>query len=258
MSNDMPSQTTNPTTPSNRNMTHCRSCGARISKKTEVCPNCGANNYAPFYEKWWFRLIVIFVIIGVFVLFVSKKSSQAPDPIPPSSQSIAKILPSSSSVPENSSIPENSFSSESPSEPEISSPSGGGSNVFVPGDTVETEYFRITYQECDSDWREYSRFGEPHDGNKIIMAYFVFENISNEDHRCGSIYFSCYADDISCSSYHQAYDNFLSVETISPGRKLQGCIAYEVPIDAEEIELEYEEIISLIADRSNKFIFSVE
>lgn len=43
----------------------CRSCNAPIAKNAKICPSCGAKNQKPFYQKWWFVLLVIIVAIGV-------------------------------------------------------------------------------------------------------------------------------------------------------------------------------------------------
>lgn len=226
------SPTTNPAAPPNRNMMYCRSCGAQIAKKAKICPHCGAKNSKPFYKKWWFWLLITLVLITVF-------GSGESEPSAPSSTQPSSPTPSpSSNAPESTSQPESS------------------SNVFVSGDVVETEHFRITYQECDPDWKGYSRYSEPQSGNKIVRAFFVFENISNTDRSCGSIDFSCYADGLSCSQYYWSSDDALTYTSLSPGRKLQGYIAFEVPIGAEEIELEYDESFDFFS--SQKLIFIIK
>ncbi len=114
------------------------------------------------------------------------------------------------------------------------------SNIFHMGDVIETDHFSITYQECDTNWRGYNEYMGPQDGMKVVRAYFVFENISGSDHSCGSFDFDCYADGVACDAFIWSTDDSLSYASLSPGRKLQGYIAYEVPVDAQEIELEYE------------------
>lgn len=43
----------------------CKQCGKPIEKKTKFCQYCGWKNKKPFYKKWWFWVIVAFVLIGV-------------------------------------------------------------------------------------------------------------------------------------------------------------------------------------------------
>lgn len=250
MPNDMPSPTTNPSTPPNRNMTYCRSCGAQIAKKAKICLHCGAKNSKPIYKKWWFWLIVVIILIGAFGSNGSNKSDTS------SVQPSSSAQPPASSAPESPSAPENPSSSESSSEPESSSSSGSASNVFGPGITLETGSFKITYQECDADWRGYSEYLGPQNGNKVVRAFFIFENISNSDKTCGGFDFSCYADGVSCSQFIWSSEDSLSTTSLSPGRKNQGYVAFEVPISAEEIELEYEDTFNLFSKQ--KLIFTIE
>ena len=46
-------------------MIFCKSCGKEIAKSAKSCPSCGAKNTKPFYKRWWFWLIVVFVFFGV-------------------------------------------------------------------------------------------------------------------------------------------------------------------------------------------------
>lgn len=43
----------------------CRNCNSTMAKGTKICPSCGAKNKKPFYKKWWFVLIAVFVVIGL-------------------------------------------------------------------------------------------------------------------------------------------------------------------------------------------------
>lgn len=45
-------------------MIKCKTCGVDIAKSAKSCPGCGAKNKKPFYTRWWFILIAIFIIIG--------------------------------------------------------------------------------------------------------------------------------------------------------------------------------------------------
>ena len=52
--------------------------------------------------------------------------------------------------------------------------------------------------------------------------------------------FDCYADGVACDRFLWSSDDSLSQSSISPGRKLQGYVCFEVPESAEAVELEYE------------------
>lgn len=44
----------------------CKSCGADIAKSAKRCPQCGGKIKKPFYKKWWFWVIIAFIVIGSF------------------------------------------------------------------------------------------------------------------------------------------------------------------------------------------------
>lgn len=43
----------------------CKTCDKEISSSAKVCPGCGAKNKKPIYKRFWFIVIVFFVLIGV-------------------------------------------------------------------------------------------------------------------------------------------------------------------------------------------------
>ncbi|MBQ4424969.1 MAG: DUF4352 domain-containing protein [Lachnospiraceae bacterium] len=122
-------------------------------------------------------------------------------------------------------------------------------NTFAPGDVVETKNYRISYLSCGSFESEV-RYIKPDEGYHFICFEFEFENISNDDHSVSSMLFECFADGAHCSST-SARDDDLSA-TLSAGRKTKGTVAFEVPDDAETIELEFQD--SLFSDK--RIIFS--
>ena len=46
----------------NNMLTTCKACGAEIAKNAKACPHCGSPNKKPIYKKWWFWLIVLFIL----------------------------------------------------------------------------------------------------------------------------------------------------------------------------------------------------
>lgn len=233
--------TTNPFPPFNPKLAHCRTCGALIAKSAKTCPHCGATIMHPIrlmislFLRISITLFVLFLLLVIIALGSDTSGT--------STTSSSRASSSSSSA---STVPESS----SPVESETVS------NVFMVGDVAETKHLKITYQECDSDWRGYTEYYRPKNGNKVVRAFFVFENISNSDQNCGHYDFSCYADQFTCSSFSCTSDDILYYTTIPPGRKAQGCVLFEVPVDAEEIELEYEDSFDFFSNK--KLIFTIE
>ena len=178
----------------------------------------------PVFKKWWFWVIIVLVIGAIGAAAgggddkpsaVSQPPAQtaAPTDAPPDVTEPGQAEPSQEAEP---------------------------SNIFHVGDTLEAGSLSITYQECDGDWRGYDQYLGPSDGNRVVRAYFVFENIGNTDQYCGAWDFDCYADGVACDTYIWSSDDSLSQSSISPGRKLQGYVCFEVPESAEAVELEYE------------------
>ena len=111
-------------------------------------------------------------------------------------------------------------------------------NVYKVGETLDTGKMKVTFQSAE-DYVSDNMFIEPEEGNKYIRAYFVMENIGNSDELVSSYDFDCYADD-SAADVPLLSDKMLSSSTLSPGRKAEGYVYFEVPQNAQKIEIEYE------------------
>ena len=84
-----------------------------------------------------------------------------------------------------------------------------------------------------------NEFMQPKEGNKFIKATFEFENISKDDQTVSSMVdFNCYADGYDMESRY--FDDGDLSATLSSGKKTQGSVYYEVPVNAQEITIEYE------------------
>lgn len=123
-----------------------------------------------------------------------------------------------------------------------------------PGSIVTNDEVKISYKSCNTDFKRYSSYADVKKGYKVIEAVFDFENVSSTDISLNG--FECYADGVKCDSFYSV-ENYTNpcYESISAGRKLiDAKVYFEVPSNAESIELEYE------ADfwDSEKYIFIVE
>lgn len=112
------------------------------------------------------------------------------------------------------------------------------SNSFSVGDIVETDYMRITFVSADQ-YIEENEFMQPKEGYEYWRFEFNFENISDTDQTVSSMMdWECYADNQNADQTWLVDDNGLDA-TLSPGRTTQGAVYFEVPEDAESIEIEY-------------------
>lgn len=112
------------------------------------------------------------------------------------------------------------------------------SNVFHVGDVVETDNLRITFVSAEQ-YQEENEFLQPKDGYEYWRFEFNFENISDTDQAVSSMMdWECYADNQNADQTWLVDDNGLDA-TLSPGRTTQGAVYFEIPEDAESIEIEY-------------------
>lgn len=114
--------------------------------------------------------------------------------------------------------------------------SSGNVTVKV-GDVLKTSNLEITYNKS-GEYTGYSQYFAPADGNKIIYIDLGAKNIGETDAYISYFDFNCYADDVAVEAYYGEDDGISA--TLSAGRSTSGKVYFEVPKDAEKIEIEYE------------------
>ena len=80
----------------------------------------------------------------------------------------------------------------------------------------------------------------PEESDKInIEVYWVFENISNKEHRVSDSQAKAYVDDISVprTYYQQGIEN----DNLAAGKRTEGYYCVEAPKDTKQFELRYYE-----------------
>ncbi len=105
------------------------------------------------------------------------------------------------------------------------------------GETLTTNTLKITYKSSADD--KGAEYFPAASGNKIVKLTFEIENISSTDQIVSVYDFKCYSDDVASSAYYYG-DNGLSTTTLSSGRKATGNVYFEVPQNANSIDVEYE------------------
>ncbi len=104
------------------------------------------------------------------------------------------------------------------------------------GDTLTADGLKITFVSVE-DFTDYDEWDDLKDGYKFIVLSFECENTSKDDKIISVYDFECYADDKAVEAHYE--DDDISL-TLSSGRKGSGKVYFEVPADAESIEVEYE------------------
>ena len=188
----------------------CKHCQSEIPAKAKVCPNCRKK------QGGMGCLGVILLVVGVLIALFA----------------FIGMMGGSDSKDKN---PQKVGEAESNDSAEAEEPS----NVFQVGDIVETDNFRITYESA-GEYEPDNEFLQAKDGYTYWEFKFKFENISDKDQTVSTLMdWECYADN---SKVHQSWieaDNGLDA-TLSAGREAEGAVYFEVPTNAESIELEYD------------------
>lgn len=107
------------------------------------------------------------------------------------------------------------------------------------GDTWQNKHIKVTYTDC-YEFTDYNQYNAPADGNKIICAEFEFENIGNSDSTVMYTDFHGYADGYEVDQSYAPDGTGLDFTVkMSAGRKGTGKVAFEVPENSSEIEIEF-------------------
>lgn len=107
---------------------------------------------------------------------------------------------------------------------------------FVVGDILKYKGLYITYVKSEN-YTSDNMFMQPDDGKKYVRLEFYVENQSDSDKNVSAFDFDCYADGYECDQTY--FDDDLSC-SLSSGRTGNGAVYFEVPVDAEKVEVEYE------------------
>ncbi len=207
----------------------CQKCGSTMDSSAKACPQCGAP------AKGKTGCIIGGVIAAVILIPLIANSSNS-DSDTKTTDTSSAVVSTVSVAEENSTVAESKGEVKEESKEEVKEEVPN--NVYKVGETLETGKVKITFQSAE-DYTSDNMFIEPDEGNKYIRAYFVVENTGNTDTLVSSYDFDCYADD-SAADTPLLTDKMLSSTTLSPGRKAEGYVYYEVPQNAQKIEIEYE------------------
>ena len=108
------------------------------------------------------------------------------------------------------------------------------------GSIVTLDDYKVNYISCNTDFKDYDEYSEPAKGNKVVRAEFEFENTSDKDISLDG--FECYADNKKCEEFY-GVDDYASptLESVGAGRTLKCVVYFEVPENAETVELEMDD-----------------
>lgn len=107
------------------------------------------------------------------------------------------------------------------------------------GESTTLNDVTVTLVSVDDDFKDYYSFASVDDDCKILKADFEFENVGDYTEYVSYSDFDCYADKFSCDNFSSVEDGYFYA-SIGKGKKAKGSIYFEVPKDAEKIEIEYD------------------
>lgn len=186
----------------------CKHCQSEIPKKAKVCPNCRKKQGGKL--KWILIAIIVVAIIGAAM---GRNDNE---------NDVKKVSETTS---------ETKTKTETKAEKK--------SNIFNVGDVVETKNFKITYESA-SPYTNDNEFLQPKDGYEYWEFKFKFENISDTDQTVSTMMdWECYADNNKVDQQWIGDNNGLDA-SLSAGRSAEGTVYFEVPENAQKLELEYD------------------
>lgn len=128
-------------------------------------------------------------------------------------------------------------------EPEVVEvPVYGGMN-----EPLSTSKYTIILTElkpADKPWH-----WNPDKGNMYIAVHFVIENISNEEFVC-SDHYTCEADGFLTNAFPHSEDIYIDSRRIPAGMKISGYRCFEVPIDAKEFTITYDNLVTFTIENT--------
>lgn len=112
-----------------------------------------------------------------------------------------------------------------------------GKESFNIGETFENKYIRIKVNNVVRGFTNLEDY-KIREGYETYLVYLTFENIDKYDQYISSYDFEAYADDVLLNQrYGDEYYPSLDV-SFSKGKKANGYILFDAPIDSDNIYLE--------------------
>lgn len=193
-------------------------------------------------------LSIIAIIIGLIATVIGASGSSASGTSDKKTSAGTTVESSvSASVDDAASSAANSASSavsDAAGSAASSEAAASDADSFEKGQEYKDKNISITMTDCGlTTDDQISEYAEIPDGCKIVYASFSAKNVGKDS--CTVMYtdFSGYANDSACDQFYfleglgKCGMDFTS--TLSAGRNIDGTVAFAVPEDATELEIEY-------------------
>lgn len=203
---------------------YCTKCGKQITEDSNCCTFCGEKvsretsnlikKKKPVYKKVWFWILIVFLLIAGIGMSGGENTND----------DLSNSTLTSGNIVENNN--ENKETEKT---------------ITTVGQTLTTKYFKVTVKSLKK--LEGDSFNKPSSGNEFVQVQLEIENISDDDFTISSILmFNAYYDGYSVneSLSAQIADNSISTMdgALAKGKKIKGQLAYELPKDWKELEID--------------------
>lgn len=203
----------------------CKYCQSEIPKKAKVCPQCRKKQKGGIGK--WIALVLVIGLIGSCMggeTTEEEKNNTVVVEDTKDNNTDAVVEETVEELEEVEEVAEND-----------------GKEVLSLGDSFEARGLKVTINDIDTEFTDYEdEYGwyALEDGMKYVMSSFTFENTGDSDAYVSIYDFDCYADGELCEQSYNFGGDFINAN-LSAGRKVSFETHYVVPVDAQEIELEY-------------------
>ncbi|MGF7046604.1 hypothetical protein J2T13_001102 [Paenibacillus sp. DS2015] len=183
-----------------------------------------------WYKKWWVWLIII-VVIGAIGSMNSEDKADKPAAVEKQPESEPAKEPATTE-PKKEVEPVEKVEEVDEQEDKT---------ISKVGDSISTKNFKLTVESLNK--LEGNDFNKPADGNKFVEVVVLIENISDKDYTVSSLMmFNAYQDGFSINESIGAQIADTTIPTLdgalAAGKKLKGKLAYELPKDWSELEID--------------------
>jgi hypothetical protein len=135
----------------------------------------------------------------------------------------------------------------------------GTTNTSTTANVIKTnDHWKMTY----TGYKECTEVGysKASDGKKFVIVNLEVENISDEPQNFSMLWLSTYFDDFKfpLTIIGEQIDGatMLAANSIEPGKKIKGYLAYEIDKDWNTLDIVYKETVD-VKDDSNKIEFNI-
>ncbi|MDH6371714.1 hypothetical protein M2444_003513 [Paenibacillus sp. PastF-3] len=198
----------------------------------------------PFFKKWWFWLIIVFVVIGV----IGSQGNDSEPTVSKSEPAVAKV--------DDTAATEKPVETEKPTSKPTEEPKE--TMITEVGQTITTKNFKLTVESLDKP--KGNDYVKPSEGNEFVEIGIILENISSKDYMVSSmLMFNAYQDSFSINEDLMAHTLDSQIGTmdgaLAAGKKIRGKLAYQLPKDWKELEINTDfTVLSFSSDGEIKIV----